>query len=152
MSLSSKLRKESDESYAAKQMHSTQGLGPEQGLAQLNDRQLDNELPSRVASGSDTDFTDDYEDIKRTVAESENDDAPSDAEVEEAKRASWGQPPLPANAEDATTDQSEPMTAYQQPTDESDNTVADADWNRTTSEGGMAPDNARDPDRTYGNS
>lgn len=155
MSLSSKLRKENDESFASKQRQSTQGLAPEQGLTQLNDIQRDNDLPSRQMQTNDTNFADNYEDIKVMAADSNGDDSsPSDAEIEESKRASWGQPPLPANADDASTDEDNPMTAYQQPaqvTTESDK-VTDADWNRRTSEGVIPATRANEPDRTLGNS
>lgn len=53
MSLTSKSRKESTESHAAQQMRNTMGVHPE--LAQLNDKNLDNELPSRVADESNVD-------------------------------------------------------------------------------------------------
>ncbi|GAB3497602.1 hypothetical protein GCM10027341_17960 [Spirosoma knui] len=153
MSVSSKLRKENDESFASKQRQSTQGLAPEQGLTQLNDIQRDNDLPSRQIQTNDTNFADNYEDIERMAAESDN-DGPSDAEIEESKRASWGQPPLPTDAEDASTDETDPMTAYQQPENtvsESDSTTG-ADWNQSTTEGAIPATRANEPDRTLGNS
>lgn len=85
MSVSSNSRKESTESNAAQQMHSTMGIHPD--LAQLNDKNLDNDLPSRVADSSDL-------------------DGPNDTVSDE----------LPTDAEDASTDGDSPMTAYQQPT------------------------------------
>ena len=48
----------------------------------------------------------------------------------------------------------DPMTAYRQSTDsltERDK-VADADWNRNTSEGAIPATRANEPDRTLGNS
>ncbi|MFD2570723.1 hypothetical protein ACFSUS_08780 [Spirosoma soli] len=155
MSLSSKLRKENDESFASKQRQSTQGLAPDQGLTQLNDIQRDNDLPSRQMDVNDTNFADDYEDIKVMAADSNNEnDGPSDVDIEESKRASWGQPPLPADADDASTDEDSPMTAYQHPTQgvhEADK-VADADWNRSTAEGAIPTTRTNEPDRTLGNS
>jgi hypothetical protein len=155
MSLSSKLRKENDESFASKQRQSTQGLAPDQGLTQLNDIQRDNDLVSRQMQTNDTNFADNYEDIKIMAADSNNEDnSPSDAEIEESKRASWGQPPLPANADDASTDEDNPMTAYQQPVHVTTDTdkVTDADWNRSTSEGAIPATRINEPDRTLGNS
>jgi len=76
MSISSNSRKESTESYAAQQMHSTMGIAPE--LAQLNDKNLDNELPSRVADSRDVDATGDYEQAKALAAE--GDDAQASSE------------------------------------------------------------------------
>ncbi len=76
MSVSSNSRKESTESYAAQQMHSTMGIAPE--LAQLNDKNLDNDLPSRVADSSDVDATGDYEQAKALATE--GDDAQANGE------------------------------------------------------------------------
>jgi len=131
MSVSSNSRKESTESYAAQQMHSTMGIAPE--LAQLNDKNLDNELPSRVASTNDTDVPGDVEEAE--VLASTEGDQPTDADVEEAKRASWGQPPVAADADDASTGEGNPMTAYQ-----------------TTSDGAIPATRTDEPDRTLGNS
>ncbi|WP_020595365.1 hypothetical protein [Spirosoma panaciterrae] len=90
MSVSSNSRKESTESFAAQAMHSTMGTPP--ALAQLNDKNLDNELPSRVAGSSDTDVPGDVAEAEALAAET--DDTISTAEIEESKRASWGQPPV----------------------------------------------------------
>lgn len=125
MSVSSNSRKESTESNAAQAMHSPMGLHPEQGLAQLNDKGLENELPSRVAGSSDTDVPGD---VAQAESRADDSDSMTDRTIEESKRASWGQPPLPADAEDAATDEDSPMVAYQQPNSLStDDTVADAD-------------------------
>lgn len=70
MSVSSNSRKESTESYAAQQMHSTMGIAPE--LAQLNDKNLDNELPSRVANSRDVDVPGDYEQAVALAAEGDD--------------------------------------------------------------------------------
>ena len=149
MSLSSESRKESTESYASQARGNVMGVPP--ALGQLYDRQLENENMSRKAYSDDVDATDDYEDAKEMAAENNNDDVQSEAEIEEAKRASWGQPP--ADAEVATIDDSQPMTAYQpEPGPGEDvNKVHDADWNRSTEEGSMAPSSADEPDRTVGN-
>jgi len=120
MSVSSNSRKESTESYAAQQMHNTMGIAPE--LAQLNDKNLDNELPSRVADSNDTDVPGDV--ASADALATENEDQPTAADLEEAKRASWGQPPLPA----------------------------EADWNSSTSDGAVPTTRADEPDRTLGNS
>jgi hypothetical protein len=127
------------------------GIAPE--LAQLNDKNLDNELPSRVAGSRDTDVPGDVAEAESLVAENDDKKGVSSEDIEESKRASWGQPPLPVDADEATTDEDSPMTAYQQPdaTDESV-TVADADWNRSTSEGVIPATRANEPDRTLGNS
>jgi hypothetical protein len=108
MSVSSNIRKESTESNAAQQMRSTMGQHPE--LAQLNDKQLDSELTSRRAAINDTDFTDDLTDTQATAAEGET-DGPSQADIDEHTRASWGQ----ASASPQVH-------------------VDDADWNRSTEE------------------
>ena len=149
MSVSSNSRKESTESFAAQQMHSTMGTPP--ALAQLNDKNLDNELPSRVAGSSDTDVPGDVAQAEARVAEADDENGVTDADIEESKRASWGQPPLPADAEDASTDEDSPMTAYQ-PVDSETTKVADADWNRSTSEGEIPATRINEPDRTLGNS
>lgn len=131
------MRKESTESNAAQAMHSPMGLHPEQGLAQLNDKGLENELPSRVAGSSDTDVPGDVAQNKILANES----------------GTGEQSVLPADAEDASTDEDNPMTAYQQPnTLSTDDVVADADWNRSTTEGGIPATRANEPDRTLGNS
>lgn len=145
MSVSSNSRKESTESYAAQQMHSTMGLSPE--LAQLNDKNLENDLPSRVASSNDTDVPGDVAQADALIAENDQ-EQPTNADLEEARRASWGQPPLPADADDATIDEDNPAVAYQAPT----NNVADADWNQSTHEGAIPVTRVNEPDRTLGNS
>lgn len=76
MSVSSNSRKESTESYAAQQMHSTMGIAPE--LAQLNDKNLDNELPSRVADSRDVDAPSDYEQAVALAAEGDDAQANGD--------------------------------------------------------------------------
>ncbi|RYC71348.1 hypothetical protein [Spirosoma sordidisoli] len=150
MSVSSNSRKESTESNAAKQMRSTMGIHPE--LAQLNDKNLDSELPSRVAEISDTDVPGDMTQAAALASDEENDDMSAER-IDESKRASWGQEPLPMNAEDASTDEDNPMTAYQNPDALStDEKVADADWNRSTQEGAIPATRANEPDRTLGNS
>ena len=143
MSVSSNSRKESTESNAAQQMHSTMGVHPD--LAQLNDKNLENDLPSRVADSNDTDVPGDT--AQAEVLAAESDDDTND-------RSTVGQSSLPADVEDASTDEDNPMTAYQQPADsmsESDR-VADADWNRSTSEGVIPATRPDEPDRTLGNS
>jgi hypothetical protein len=143
MSLSSKSRKESTESNAAQQMHSTMGIHPD--LAQLNDKNLDNELPSRVAGSRDVDVPGDVADNERLAAETSDD--PNS--VDSVKQAT-----LPIDAEDASTDEDNPMIAYQHPdASVSEGTkVADADWNRNTSEGEIPVTRVNEPDRTLGNS
>jgi len=131
MSVSSKSRKESTESFAAQAMHNTMGIPP--ALAQLNDKNLDNELPSRVADSNDTDVPGDVAQAESLVAESDDENGITSADIEESKRASWGQPPLSTDAEDAVT-------------------VDDADWNRSTAEGAIPATRANEPDRTLGNS
>ena len=113
MSVSSNIRKESTESNAAQQMHSPMGMHPE--LAQLNDKSLDNELPSRLNDEANTTtVAEDVADIQDTIAESD-DAGPSQADIDENTRASWGQAPV--------TDQTVRTTH-----------VEDADWNRSTQE------------------
>ncbi|CAN5405511.1 hypothetical protein BH09BAC4_BH09BAC4_32320 [soil metagenome] len=131
MSVSSNSRKESTESYAAQAMHNTMGTPP--ALAQLNDKNLDNELPSRVAGSSDTDVPGDVAQAESRVAEADDENGITNEEIEESKRASWGQPPLSTDAEDVVT-------------------VDDADWNRSTDEGAIPATRVNEPDRTLGNS
>ncbi|AKD54728.1 hypothetical protein [Spirosoma radiotolerans] len=128
MSVSSNSRKESTESYAAQRMSNTMGIPPE--LAQLNDKNLDNDLPSRVAGSSDADVPEDYIETQATAAEPDRNPGISGDEIEESKRASWGQPPL---------------------SEESTNTD-NADWNTSTSDASMPATRANEPDRTLGNS
>lgn len=142
MSVSSNSRKESTESNAAQQMHSTMGIHPD--LAQLNDKNLENDLPSRVADSNDVNVPGDAADAETLVTET--DDANGHHSVKQSS--------LPADAEDASTDEDNPMTAYRQSADsltESDK-VADADWNRSTSEGAIPATRTNEPDRTLGNS
>lgn len=133
MSLSSKSRKESTESYAAQRSNNTMGVPPE--LAQTYDRELNNELLSRKVDTNDVEPTDvqpidtepsnqantpdtdrnwnqdgnavEITDPDRNLENDLNnlrmmDDntsrrnvPPTDSEVEEARRASWGQDPDP---------------------------------------------------------
>ena len=123
MSVSSNSRKESTESYAAQAMHNTMGIPP--ALAQLNDKNLDNELPSRVADSNDTDVPGDVAEAEATAA----DDSDITSEnIEESKRASWGQSPV---AEDAK--------------------IADADWTQSTTDESIPATRANEPVRTLGN-
>ncbi|GAB4037509.1 hypothetical protein [Spirosoma gilvum] len=122
MSVSSNSRKESTESYAAQAMHNTMGIPP--ALAQLNDKNLDNELPSRVADSNDTDVPGDVAEADSLVAE--GDDDMSSDKIEESKRASWGQPPV-------STDQDNP------------------DWNTSTTDQPVPATRANEPERTLGN-
>lgn len=142
MSVSSNSRKESTESNAAQQMHSTMGIHPD--LAQLNDKNLENDLPSRVADSSDVNVPNDAADAERLVAETDD----------TTNRDSVRPSSLPADAEDASTDEDNPMTAYQHPADSltENDKVADADWNRNTSEGAIPATRTNEPDRTLGNS
>lgn len=125
MSISSKSRKESTESFAAQAMHSTMGILPE--LAQLNDKNLDNELPSRVVSSRDTDTPADAAKAEEILVETEG---ASDADIEEAKRASWGQPPL---TEDDTTGTTE------------------TNWTPTADQENVPATRSNEPERTLGN-
>jgi hypothetical protein len=136
MSVSSNSRKESTESNAAQQMHSTMGIHPD--LAQLNDKNLENELPSRVTDGTNVDVPANNADAERLVAETSD---------ETTNRTN-----LPIDAEDPSTDEDNPMTAYQHPNDSLEEKVADADWNRSTEEGAIPATRINEPDRTLGNS
>ncbi len=79
MSVSSNIRKESTESHAAQQMHSTMGNDPNGGLSQLNDKNLDNELPSRLNDqANNTSVAEDMEAIDEMLA-TEDDDQPTAA-------------------------------------------------------------------------
>ncbi|HLL96177.1 MAG TPA: hypothetical protein VK404_14450 [Spirosoma sp.] len=143
MSTSSNSRKESTESNAAQQMHNTMGNHPD--LAQLNDRSLDNDLPSRVADSSEVDVPGNLADAERLVAETTD---------ETTNRNSGGNSGLPINAEDASTDEDDPIRAYHQSNDSLDNggQIADADWNRSTHEGAIPATRVNEADGTLGNS
>ncbi len=106
MSVSSNSRKESTESYAAQGMHNTMGIQPE--LAQLNDKNLDNELPSRVADSNDTDVPGDVTEAEATVAEADDADGMTSERIEESKRASWGQPSVTEEGAIPATQPNEP--------------------------------------------
>ncbi|GAB3042941.1 hypothetical protein [Spirosoma pulveris] len=129
MSVSSNSRKESTESYAAQGMHNTMGILPE--LAQLNDKNLDNDLPSRVAGSSDTDVPGDVAEAEATAAVSDENDGISSEAIEESKRASWGQAPM------STDDDVE---------------ITNADWNTNTDKESIPATRINEPDRTLGNS
>lgn len=128
MSVSSNSRKESTESYAAQRMNSTMGVPG--GLAQLNDMNLSNDLPSKVADSSDVDVPEDMLETEATAAEPDQGTGISGEEIEESKRASWGQPPL----------------------SEDDTDTANADWNTSTTDETIPVTRANEPDRTLGNS
>lgn len=92
MSVSSNIRKESTESNAAQMMHSTMGTHPD--LAQLNDKDLTNELPSKQnAEGTLDTVADDVAATDELVSETDAQTGPSQAEIDENTRASWGQAP-----------------------------------------------------------
>jgi hypothetical protein len=103
------------------------GIPPE--LAQLNDKNLDNELPSRVAGSNDTDVPGDVADAEATVAESDDANGITGETIEESKRASWGQPPV----------------------SEDDFVEANKDWKTNTSEETVPATRSNEPDRTLGN-
>ena len=76
MSVSSNIRKESTESHAAQQMHSTMGADP--NLSQLNDKDLDNDLPSRLNDRANgTTVAEDVEEIDDTIAEADDETKPT---------------------------------------------------------------------------
>jgi len=89
MSVSSNSRKESTESNAARQMRSTMGIHPD--LAQLNDTNMVNDLPSRVASSNDTNVP---EDVDVAAVRANEEDEMSKENIEEATSASWGEKPV----------------------------------------------------------
>ena len=76
MSVSSNSRKESTESNAAQQMHNTMGIHP--ALGQLNDQNLVNDLPSRVADSSDTNVPEDVLEADATAAVADDDKGVTD--------------------------------------------------------------------------
>jgi hypothetical protein len=109
MSVSSNIRKESTESNAAQQMHSPMGIHPD--LAQLNDIGLSNDLPSKLnEEGASKTVADDVESADELVAETDDQTGPSQADIDENTRASWGQAPAEGTH------------------------VQDADWNTSTEE------------------
>ena len=102
MSLTRKLHTETTESHAAQQMHSTQGLDPNQGLTQLNDKNMDNDLTSRRADSADRDglLKVDESDVVLGEAEknanttAQNGPAHLEEDIAENRSASWGQAPI----------------------------------------------------------
>ena len=124
MSVSSNSRKESTESFAAQAMHNTMGIPP--ALAQLNDKNLDNELPSRVADSNDTDVPGDVTEADAVIAEADDENGVTDADIEESKRASWGQPPV-------------------------NNGEGNPDWTTSTTDDTIPATRANEPERTLGN-
>jgi len=124
MSVSSKSRKESTESFAAQAMHNTMGIPP--ALAQLNDKNLDNELPSRVAASNDTDVPGDVTEADAVIAEADEENGVTNADIEESKRASWGQPPV-------------------------NNGEGNPDWTTSTTDDTVPATRANEPERTLGN-
>ncbi len=100
MSLTRKLHTESTESHAAQQMHSTQGLDPNQGLTQLNDKNMENDLTSRRADSADADGLLKVDESDAVLGEAQqsaedlahNGPANLEADIDENRSASWGQP------------------------------------------------------------
>ncbi|MVM28768.1 hypothetical protein GO755_01895 [Spirosoma sp. HMF4905] len=124
MSVSSKSRKESTESFAAQAMHNTMGIPP--ALAQLNDKNLDNELPSRVAASNDTDVPGDVTEADAVAAEADQENGITNEDIEESKRASWGQPPV-------------------------NNGEGNPDWTTSTTDETVPATRSNEPERTLGN-
>lgn len=88
MSVSSNIRKESTESHAAQQMHSTMGTDPNVG--QLNDKNLDNELPSRLNDQANgTTVADDVEAIDEMIAEDDDTQPSADTKPTHVADADW---------------------------------------------------------------
>ena len=98
MSLTRKLHTETTESHAAQQMHSTMGLDP--NLSQLNDKSIENDLTSRRADSADQDGLLKVDESDEVLGETEenttdtahNGPANLEADIDEARSASWGQP------------------------------------------------------------
>lgn len=131
MSLTSKSRKESTESHAARRSHNTMGMPP--GLIQLSDFDIrDQQTSNRV----DTNTPNVPEDTMNAAAEasvSDNvmDNSVEQMDIEEARRASWGQPSM--EEDELVTDEDTPRVAYRdQDHDMGTTRVDDADWNTST--------------------
>ena len=76
MSVSSNIRKESTESHAAQQMGSTMGADP--NISQLNDKNLDNELPSRLNDQANgTSVAEDVEEADELIAGADDETMPT---------------------------------------------------------------------------
>lgn len=97
MSVSSNSRKESTESNAAQQMHSTMGIHPD--LAQLNDKNLENDLPSRVAGSSDTHVPEDVLEADASAATADDEQGITD---ESLRQTDGSIPATRANEPDRT--------------------------------------------------
>ncbi len=92
MSVSSNIRRETTESHAAQQMHST--LGPDIEVGQLSNTNLTGQLPSELnAEGTVDTVAEEVESADELVAETDDQTGPSQAEIDENTRASWGQAP-----------------------------------------------------------
>lgn len=156
MSVSSNSRKGSSESNASKQMHSTMGIHPELGLSQLNDQNLGQDLPSKAADNNDLDVPENLTVIKDTIAEQDDNNGMTNQEIEESRRASWGQPPLPADAEDASVDQNDATTAHQRSVNDMPPPMTDrvsvVNTTHSTNQGAIPATHVDEPDRTLGNS
>ena len=89
MSVSSNTRKENTESNGAQQMHSTMGTDP--NLSQLTDKNLDNELPSRLNDrANETTVAQDVEAIDETISEAET---PVEGQPTHVADADWNRMP-----------------------------------------------------------
>jgi hypothetical protein len=97
MSLTRQIHTEDNASHAARQMGSTMGIDP--ALGQLNDKDLTHELTSDRADHESPDVPADYESAK-AAADADGEPDQTD-EIDEARRASWGQP---AKSDEMTDD------------------------------------------------
>jgi hypothetical protein len=85
MSVSSNIRKESTESNAAQQMHSTMGNHPDNGLSQLNELNQGSDLPTRLNDqANNTSVAEDVETIKNNLVDSEESESDQPTHVADA--------------------------------------------------------------------
>ena len=159
MSLTSKSRKESTESHAARRSHNTMGMAP--GMIQLSDFDIrDQQTSNRIetntpnvpedtlnaqaeASTADNDMSmhdmdhdvdmDNSSDLdnSRNMNRRDMDESMERMDIEESRRASWGQPSM--EEDEMVTDEDVPRVAYRnQDQDMGAERMDDADWNTST--------------------
>ncbi|GAA4465871.1 hypothetical protein GCM10023189_47150 [Nibrella saemangeumensis] len=131
MSLTSKSRKETTESHAARRSHNTMGMAP--GMIQLSDFDIRDQQTSNRIDTNTPNVPEDTMNAKAEaeISDSDTENTPSRADIDEARRASWGQPTM--EEDEMVTDEDSPRVAYRnQDHDMGASRVDDADWNTRT--------------------
>lgn len=105
-------------------------MGTPPGLIQLQDTDIRDQQTSHRIDTNTPDVPGNTEsaEIDATLSDTEN--GPNQADIDEARRASWGQP---AVEDELGTDEDNPKMAYRDEDHEMGaNRVEDADWNTST--------------------